>query len=131
MSEFIWQVFYRPARRLLDYVIGVTPEPEKVQEMVLKPNLKHKNSNMISIDDSQGEDSQPLKGEAGDSLEDSQDQKVFVPSQTLGHNPGYLILEPTEEKEEGSEGMQLISKQEIADPESCTLWQCLQSVNFW
>lgn len=130
------QVFFRPAKRIFYSLFGVPLEQTNAEEMVLKPSLKHKHSNIISRDDSLEEDNQPLKGEAQDSQEDSQDHHaVSLPSQILGQKQGYHILEP--QGEEGSKRIQLVAQQEVpvadaAGPESCnTLWQCVQSVNFW
>ncbi|CAM6110153.1 unnamed protein product [Calypogeia fissa] len=127
-------VFYRPAKRIFDSLIGVPLEECNAEEMVLKPSSRQKHLDINSSDDSLEEDNQPLKSEAQDSQEDSQDhQAVSLPSQMLGQKQGYHILEP--QWEEASKGMQLVAKQEVpevetAGPESYSLWQCVQSVNF-
>lgn len=80
----------------------------------MKPSLKHKHSDISPADVSLEEDHRPLKGEAGDSQECSQDHVVSLPSQMLGlQKQGYYALKPL--GDEASKGMEVMTKPEFSE----------------
>jgi hypothetical protein len=130
LSVLLWQALYLPARRMLYSIIGINRQQDIIVDLPLGPSLKHKNSDIIPEDDRVDEDQQPFKLEA----EDFEDHVVSLPSPTLGQQKkGYVALEPL--GNEALQGMEAVTSSEVVeeapDTESYTLWQCVQSFDFW